>query len=228
MLEPELLPMRPIGYIRTPFPDKFGTPRQPALVPSAEGTLLIEPWVGGPEVVRGLEGFSHVWLLFWFHHAKDRKAVVRPPRLKGKEKVGIFATRAPHRPNPIGMSVCRLLSIERVNTRIMLRLGGIDLVDKTPIFDVKPYLPYTDALPQATSGWAEEPIPRLPVTFLVPVPEGIEALLTELLTLDPRPNSHHKRERPEYVLHVSGFEVRWEVSDAGVVVRSIEPGRPPS
>jgi tRNA-Thr(GGU) m(6)t(6)A37 methyltransferase TsaA len=183
--------------------------------------LTLEPWVGGVEVIRGLEGFSHLWVLFWFHHARDRKVVVRPPRLKGKKKVGIFATRAPHRPNPLGLSVFPLLKTEIIKSRAVLTLGSVDLVDGTPVFDIKPYLPYSDAIPAAASGWAEEPIARLPVAFAVEPPESLKALLTELLSLDPRPNSHHKRERPEYVLSVAGHEVRWSVSEAGVVVTGV-------
>ncbi|HND34621.1 MAG TPA: tRNA (N6-threonylcarbamoyladenosine(37)-N6)-methyltransferase TrmO [Myxococcota bacterium] len=223
---PASLPLRPIGVFRSPFADKFGTPRQPGLAPAVRGEIHLHPWVGGPEAVRGLEGFSHIWVLFWFHHARDRKVVVRPPRLGGKEKVGIFASRSPHRPNPIGLSV---LSLEEIRTEkgVVLRVGGVDIVDGSPVLDIKPYLPYADALPGAQSGWAAAPIPRLPVhfseeaeLFLAPLPELRESLL-QLLSLDPRPNSHHHRTSPAYVMHHGGVEVWWRLEEGAVWVERL-------
>jgi tRNA-Thr(GGU) m(6)t(6)A37 methyltransferase TsaA len=218
---PEMLPLRPIGILRSPFVDKFGTPRQPGLASAVRGEIQLYPWVGGPEVLRGIEGFSHLWVLFWFHRAKDRKVVVRPPRLGGKEKVGIFASRSPHRPNPIGLSVVRLESI-RADRGVVIEVSGLDIVDNSPVLDIKPYLPYADALPDARSGWAAAPIERVPVLFsaeaelfLAPHP-ALRERLDQLLSLDPRPNSHHHREAPSYVMHHGAVEVWWRL-EAGAV-----------
>ncbi len=218
---PELLPLRPIGILRSPFVDKFGTPRQPGLAPAVRGEIQLYPWVGGSEVLRGIEGFSHLWVLFWFHQAKDRKVVVRPPRLGGKEKVGIFASRSPHRPNPIGLSVVRLEGI-RLERGVTIEVSGLDIVDGSPVLDIKPYLPYADALPDARSGWAAAPIERAPVhfseeaeLFLAPLP-ALRESLQQILSLDPRPNSHHHRESPAYVMHHGGVEVWWRL-EAGAV-----------
>ena len=219
--------IRPIGVIRTPFADKFGIPRQPGLIPEVEGVIELAGWVGGPEVVRGLEGFSHIWVLWAFHQAKDVKRVVRPPRLKGRGRVGVFASRSPHRPNRIGMSVLPLREI-RTDRGVRLRVGGADMVDGTPILDIKPYLAFTDAIPEARAGWAQEPIERLPVSISPDIRVSMEGrpelpgLIEGVLSLDPRPNSHHRREKPEYVMRLGGADVRWRVGAEGAEVLGVE------
>lgn len=219
--------VRPIGVIRTPFPDKFGVPRQPGLIPEVEGVIELSPWVGGPEVVRGLEGFSHVWVLWRFHHAKDVRRVIRPPRLKGRGRMGVLATRAPHRPNGIGMSVLPLRGIE-TRGGVRLRVGGADMVDGTPILDVKPYLAYTDSVPEARSGWAQLPVERTPVTFAPEIAAvladqpALLRLIEGVLSLDPRPNSHHHRERPVYYVRIAGADVCWQVEGGAITVIGIE------
>ena len=225
--EPEAFEVRPIGVIRTPFPNKFGIPRQPGLIPEVEGVIELSPWVGGPEVVRGLEGFSHVWVLWRFHHAKDVRRVIRPPRLKGRGRMGVLATRAPHRPNGIGMSVLPLRAIE-VDRGVRLRVGGADMVDGTPILDVKPYLAYTDSVPEARSGWAQLPVDRMPVTFAPEIEEALSdrpallRLISGVLSLDPRPNSHHHRERPAYAVRLEDVDVHWQVEGGAVTVVGVE------
>ncbi|MCR5655242.1 MAG: tRNA (N6-threonylcarbamoyladenosine(37)-N6)-methyltransferase TrmO [Lachnospiraceae bacterium] len=147
----------PIAEIRTDFPEKFGIPRQSGLVKEAMGRIVFFPKYRQPEAFRGLEGFSHLWLLWDFHEAKREEwsATVRPPRLGGKKRVGVFATRSPFRPNPIGLSVVRLLEIrEEEKDGIVLLVSGVDMLDGTPIYDIKPYLPYADSVEDATDGFA--------------------------------------------------------------------------
>ena len=160
--------MEAIGYIRTPFREKFGVPRQPGLATAAQGVLELAPPFDRPESLEGLEGFSHVWLLWRFHLAvrksEDWSPTVRPPRLGGNRRLGVFATRSPFRPNPLGLSAVRLLAVERRACRLVL--GGVDLVDGTPVFDIKPYAPYTDSIPDAAGGFADaSPEARLCVMF---------------------------------------------------------------
>jgi tRNA-Thr(GGU) m(6)t(6)A37 methyltransferase TsaA len=143
----------PIGYIESCFKERFGTPRQPSLVPSAQATLKLRPELNLSAGLKGLEGFSHVWLVFVFHQNTNKsvKTTVHPPRLQG-ESIGVFATRSPHRPNPIGLSVVKLEKI----TKDELVLSGIDLIDGTPILDIKPYLPEIDAVKNASGGWTDD------------------------------------------------------------------------
>src|SRR3954471_5070332 len=141
----------PIAILRTPFAEKFGVPRQSGLVMAAEGRVEFLPEFAAPEFVRGLEAFSHVWLITGFHQNKwSGSAVVRPPRLGGNEKVGVFASRSPNRPNGLGLSLVKILAIAPG----LIRVAGVDAGDGTPVYDVKPYLPWTEARPEATSDWA--------------------------------------------------------------------------
>ncbi len=189
--------LTPIGIVRTCFGGKFGIPRQPGLCPSAWGRLIFEEPYRNEAVLRGIEGFSHVWLIWHFHQTVDRgwSPTVRPPRLGGNKRVGVFASRSTHRPNSLGLSLAR---IEGVDTRSadspVLLLGGIDLVDGTPVFDIKPYLPYAESLPGASAGYAESEIPRLPVDVapsasdaFAAMPPRAQSLIREALALDPRP-----------------------------------------
>ncbi|MGB0711950.1 MAG: tRNA (N6-threonylcarbamoyladenosine(37)-N6)-methyltransferase TrmO [Gammaproteobacteria bacterium] len=194
MSDDTLFTPRPIARIRTPFGGKFGTPRQSGLVPSAQGWVeLLAPY-NRPEALDGLEGFSHLWLIWVFHEAvrDDWSPTVRPPRLGGNERMGVFATRSPFRPNPIGLSVVELLELDAARSRF--RVGGVDISDGTPILDIKPYVPYADALPDARAGFASEaPDARLEVHFspaaraVLDTSPHLEPLIRQTLALDPRP-----------------------------------------
>src|SRR6478752_3438727 len=189
--------LEPIATVRSCFGGKFGIPRQPGLCPSAWGRLVFHPEYRSPEAVRGIEGFSHLWLIFGFHETVDQgwKPTVRPPRLGGNQRIGVFASRSTFRPNGLGLSLVRLEGIDTTaaNSPVLL-LGGLDLLDGTPIYDVKPYLPYAEALPEATGGFAGEAIVRLPVEVdaaarenFASLPPRARAVLLEALSLDPRP-----------------------------------------
>jgi tRNA-Thr(GGU) m(6)t(6)A37 methyltransferase TsaA len=217
-----------IGHINTCYGEKFGVPRQSGLVDEAWGDLIFEPEFRNPDAVRGLEGFSHVWLVFVFHQAtrNEWKPTVRPPRLGGNERVGVFASRSPFRPNPIGLSVVRLDEIDLNHPDgPILRLRGVDLVDGTPILDIKPYIPYADALPDASAGFAPSPPSLLAVSWLDDAAEGIDpksrAVIESTLAIDPRPAYQNDNKR-EYGCLICGFNVRWSVEDRSLVILSCE------
>ena len=187
----------PIGVVRTCFGGKFGVPRQPGLCPSAWGELVFHEAYRSPEAVRGIEGFSHLWLIFGFHETIDQgwKPTVRPPRLGGNQRVGVFASRSTFRPNGLGLSLVRLEGIDTAakNAPVLL-LGGVDLLDGTPVYDIKPYLPYAESIPDAAAGFAGEEIPRLRIEIaddaadeFAKLPERAQAVIREALSLDPRP-----------------------------------------
>lgn len=216
--------MTPIAYIETPFREKFGVPRQAGLV-DYEARVVFEPEYRVAEAVRGLEEFDYVWLLWLFHLAeRDRwSPTVRPPRLGGNKRVGVFATRSPFRPNSIGLSCVRLLRIE---AGPVLIVDGADLVDGTPILDIKPYIPYADAHPEARSGFAQAAPARLQVVdpsgALLRLPPAERAALVDCLALDPRPHYQHDASRL-YTMPFAQWEVRFRVSDD--ILEVIEVGR---
>ncbi|MBN2887099.1 MAG: tRNA (N6-threonylcarbamoyladenosine(37)-N6)-methyltransferase TrmO [Chromatiaceae bacterium] len=230
----------PIGFIRSPYSDKFGIPRQPGLVDAAEARLHLLPAFAREECFKGLEGFSHLWLLFVFHDdclEAGWKPTVRPPRLGGRESVGVFASRAPYRPNPIGLSAVEHLGLARTGGELVLRLRGADLLDGTPVLDVKPYVPYADALPEARQGFALGPQPPAwPVRFSaqaerdlgVADPHGARALrrlIEQVLAQDPRPGYMERYpERRDFGVRLFDCDVRWRITEDGVEVVSIEPG----
>ena len=221
--------MRPIARIRTPFPDKFGVPRQSGLAPSPEGRIVFLPEFRSPEALRGIGQFSHLWLL-WQFSLSEREGwspTVRPPRLGGNERVGVFATRSPNRPNPIGLSCVRLLSVEQESPEgPVLLVSGVDMTDGTPILDIKPYLPYTDSRPEATGGFAERERGRL-LTVRIPeelrrrLPEELCRSLEEILAQDPRPAYHRDGERV-YGFPFAGREIRFRVEEGVLTVLSAE------
>lgn len=182
--------LTPIGIVHSCFKEKFGVPRQPALAPSAQACLeLLPPW-NSPDAVAGLDQASHLWLQFIFHLSPaPRSPKVRPPRLGGNQRIGVFASRSPVRPNGLGLSVVRLQRIEQQGQRLLLWLSGVDLVDGTPVLDIKPYLPYVDAVPDAHNELAPEAPPRLPVVFApgLSLSAELRALVQEVLSQDPRP-----------------------------------------
>ncbi len=217
--------MKPIAHICTDFPEKFGIPRQSGLVPGLLGRVVFLPPYRQAEALRGLEGYSHIWLIWEFSRAKREgwSPTVRPPRLGGNRRMGVFATRSPFRPNPIGLSCVRLLRIEEGE----LVVEGADLMDGTPIYDIKPYLPYTDAHPEATAGFAGEVMgDRLAVHFpedlLSHLPQACHATVIALLQGDPRPSYQHDAGRV-YGMPYAGFDIRFTVVDNCLTVVAVEP-----
>ena len=227
---------QPIGIIRSCFPEKFGIPRQPGLVKEAHATLELLPPYDRIEALEGLEAFSHLWLIFVFHASltESWKPTVRPPRLGGNKRVGVFASRSMFRPNPIGLSVVELERIDTAARPPCLYLKGVDLLDGTPVLDIKPYLPYVDAIPNAQGGYAaSSPEPRLQVSFTSQAATQcasfektyphLEALIMQLLELDPRPAYYGADQvRTEFGMRLLDFEVKWHVEGKQVRVLAIE------
>ena len=223
----------PIGVIHSCFGEKFGIPRQAGLAPAARATLELQPPYDQPEAVRGLEGFSHVWLIFVFHGipAGCWRPTVRPPRLGGHQRLGVFATRSPFRPNSIGLSAVRLERIVTRLGRVTLHLAGVDLLDGTPVLDLKPYLPYADQIMTASGGFATQaPVPQLTVrfsrqaeAFCAAWPDReLRTLIGQVLSQDPRPA--YAAAAPTARVHgmkLSGLNVRWKVRGGLVYVVEI-------
>lgn len=210
----------PIATIRTGFPTKFGIPRQSGLVPELRGTIVFNPEFRNADALRGLEGFSHIWLIWQFSEAvrEDWSPTVRPPRLGGNTRLGVFATRSPFRPNPIGLSCVRLESIELSSPDgPLLHVSGADLMDGTPIYDIKPYIPYTDCQPQATAGFTGTvSMHRLNVVIPPELtsktnPQTLNAL-RGILAQDPRPRYQDDPDR-EYGFDFEGYAVKFKVPD---------------
>lgn len=217
-----------IAYIRTDFPEKFGIPRQSNLA-GTRGEIIFEERYRSPEAVRGIEQYSHLWLLWEFSEAVRDKwsPTVRPPRLGGNERVGVFATRSPFRPNPVGLSCVRLDSVEMSEEYgPVLHVTGADLMDHTSIYDIKPYLPYVDSYPEARGGFAEECKDyRLKVVFSEKCEELLaedeRTALKEILSQDPRPPYQNDQERI-YGMAYAGREVKFRVEEETVVVCGCE------
>jgi tRNA-Thr(GGU) m(6)t(6)A37 methyltransferase TsaA len=234
----------PIGVARTVFREKYSIPRQPGLCPHARGTLELDADPHLRAALRGIDGFTHLWVVYVFHATGSAgwKPGVRAPRLGGAQKVGVLASRSPHRPNPIGLSV-----VELVSARLdhpdgpRLDVRGVDLLDGSPVLDVKPYLPYADSVPRAGSGWAREEISRVPVRFTRAAAEAIRAreathpelrgLIRDLLSLDPRP-AFQQRKMPfgaprslgtRWGFAVMDLDVKWEITARGFCVREVLP-----
>jgi len=231
--------VHPIGMIRSPYTDKFGIPRQPGLVTAAEARLELLPAFAREEAFKGLDGFSHVWILFVFHaDCLDAgwKPTVRPPRLGGRQTVGVFASRAPYRPNPIGLSAVEQLGLIRDARGLALRLRGVDLLDGTPVLDIKPYVPYADALPTARSGFATPPEMTIPpVHFRAAAerdialadPNGqrqLRQLIAQILAQDPRPGYMDRYpQRREFGMQLYDLNVRWRCVAAEIEVLGVAP-----
>lgn len=220
---------RPIAYFHSDFKDKFGIPRQSGLVDSLEGTVVFTEDFRDPDALRGLEGFSHIWLLWKFSLSEREKwsPTVRPPRLGGNTRMGVFATRSPYRPNPIGLSSVKLLGIERdAKYGQILRVSGADILDMTPIYDIKPYIPLTDCHADATSGFAGQFSDyslkvNFPSDLLAAVPENKRQALIGVLAQDPRPSYQNDPERI-YGMSFASFEVKFSVDGDELTVRSVE------
>lgn len=218
--------MEPIAHIRSPFAEKFGVPRQPGLAPHVVCEIVFEPAFRNPECVRGIDAFSHLWLIWGFHrNGNEWHPTVRPPRLGGNSRLGVFATRSPFRPNPLGLSAVKLVSVE---PGPVLRVSGADLVDGTPIYDIKPYIPYADSIPDAAQGFTAAPWEPLEVRLpssLPPqaTPPWLQAL-KEVLAQDPRPAYQDDPNR-DYHLILSPLEVTFRVQGNVLTVTRIAPAR---
>lgn len=221
--------MKPVARIRSDFPTKFGIPRQAGLVEALSATVVFEPEFRDPEALRGIEEFSHLWLIWEFSAAKrdSWSPTVRPPRLGGNTRMGVFATRSPFRPNPIGLSCVRLLGVEHTHDAgTVLHVAGADLMDGTPIFDIKPYIPYADCHPDATEGFTAPGQDYLlevdiPQRLLARIPEDRREALKGVLAQDPRPSYQRDPERV-YGFGFAGLEVRFTVRDGVLLVQDIK------
>lgn len=221
-------PMKIIARIRSDFPSKFGIPRQSGLVDALRSTVVFEPEYRNPDALRGLEGFSHIWLIWEFSAAvRDNwSPTVRPPRLGGNARMGVFATRSPFRPNPIGLSSVRLESVELTESLgPVLHVSGADLMDGTPIYDIKPYLPYADSHPDAEGGFAARPAGTalqvvLPDSLLDSVPEDRREALIGVLAQDPRPSYQDDPDRI-YGFAFAGCNIRFSVGGGTLTVREV-------
>ena len=221
--------MHTIAHIRTDLPEKFGVPRQSGLVPQLQGTIVFEPDYRNPDALRGLEGFSHLWLIFRFHRAEREgwSPTVRPPRLGGNRRMGVFATRSPFRPNNLGLSSVRLERVElHTPEGPVLHVSGADLMDGTPIFDIKPYIPYADCHPDAAAGFtAQTQFHHLTMVcdagLWARVPAVQQAALQGVLENDPRPSYQHDPERV-YGMEFGGLEVHFKVDGEVLTVTGID------
>ena len=226
-----------IGVIRSPYKEKFAVPRQPGLVKSACGDLhLLAPY-NQADAVRGLQAFCPLWIIFVFHQTIGGgwRPTVRPPRLGGNARMGVFATRSTFRPNPVGMSLVELQGIVCQKESVILKLGSLDLVDGTPVVDIKPYLPFAEALPDATASYAQHaPVAEMGVSFTAEVEQQLLALETrypqlktfigEVLAQDPRPAYRKGEETGKtYAVWLHDFNVRWRVREEGFEVFALEP-----
>lgn len=220
----------PIAFYRCPLEGKFGLPRQSGIALSLEGRIVFEPAFRNPDALRGMDGFSHLWLIWEFSEAVREgdtfRPTVRPPRLGGNERMGVFATRSPFRPNPLGLSCVRILGIETTPEEgTVIRVSGADLMDGTPIYDIKPYIPYADSFPEAKEGFTSRKWETLEVVF----PDTLSSIfgsgdisaITEILSQDPRPRYHDDPERTYGIIY-KGHDVKFRVKDGIVEVTEIK------
>lgn len=230
-------PLAPIATVNSPFREKFATPRQPGLTPSVRAIIEFFPRFAPAEALRGLEDFSHLWLIFLFHHNWHQgwSPTVRPPRLGGNRRVGVYASRSPFRPNPIGLSVVKLLELSHSGSQAQLEVEGADLIDGTPILDVKPFLPDNDCPAGAHGGytqrhalaplkviWTPEAKAELE-KFSLRTPD-LHRMVEETLRLDPRP-AYRRRlqtDRQEYGMHLADYNIRWRMSSGSALVFSLK------
>ncbi|HIQ76585.1 MAG TPA: tRNA (N6-threonylcarbamoyladenosine(37)-N6)-methyltransferase TrmO [Candidatus Faecousia excrementipullorum] len=218
-----------IAVMHSDFPTKFGIPRQSGLAEALQSTIVFEPAYRNPEALRGIEGFSHLWILWQFSQAvrQDWSPTVRPPRLGGNTRMGVFATRSPFRPNAIGLSCVRLLSVEHTQDMgTVLHIGGADLMDGTPILDIKPYIPYCDAHPEAMGGFTQDAGDYLlevdfPENLKQRLPAEKQEAICQVLSHDPRP-SYQKDSDRVYGLSFAGHDIRFTVKDKVLTVVDVQ------
>lgn len=237
--EAEPLTLRPIGVVRTPFLERVDAPRQPAARPDTEGRIELHDDPRFEHALEDLDGFRHLWVIFCFHSNQDWRPKVLPPRSDVRR--GVFATRSPHRPNPIGLSAVELLGRDA----LVLRVRGVDMLDGTPVLDLKPYIPYTDALPSSGAGWlaeaAADPLPGWEVALEAQASEQLEylsaahgialaAALRERLALGPQPHPYRRIRRcgDDLVIAVSEWRARFRVEGRRIVVTAIASGYRPA
>ena len=224
----EQIPIRPIARMKSDFSTKFGIPRQSGLVQELRSTVIFEPEFRNPDALRGIEDFSHLWLIWQFSEAvrTEWSPTVRPPRLGGNTRMGVFATRSPFRPNNLGLSCVRLLEVEHTEQYgTVLHVGGADLMDGTPIFDIKPYIPYADCQPDAAGGFTDSAGDFLlsvdfPPALLALLPEDKREAAVAVLSHDPRPSYQRKPGRI-YGVSFAGFDIRFTVEDTMLTVVEI-------
>ena len=224
----DMFEIRPIAHMRSDFSSKFGIPRQAGIVDALEGLVVFEPEYRDPEALRGIAGFSHLWLIWQFSEAvrEGFSPTVRPPRLGGNARMGVFATRSPFRPNALGLSCVRLAGVEnRPGLGTVLVVRGADLMDGTPIYDIKPYIPYADCRPEAAAGFAPDPGATLEVAFpeqlLQKLPEDKREAAVGILANDPRPRYQRDPARV-YALDFAGFTLRFSAAGTTLTVQSVE------
>lgn len=243
------LTLEPIAHIRSCYPERFGIPRQPGLVPAAIGAIVLPNNADNQLAVRGIEAFSHLWVIFGFHDLAygDRfkpdqfKPLVSPPRLGGKQQVGVYASRSPNRPNPLGLSAVKLDRVELTPAEIQLHISGLDLLDGTPVFDIKPYVPYSDSIPGAEAAWATPigeaiaveweaaaiaVLEQLWATGVIADWQTARDLIAQTIAQDPRPaHERGKDGQPgqQWNLRVAGWNVWWRVAGGMAWVVRVEP-----
>lgn len=223
------LTIHPIAFVRSDFKEKFGIPRQSGRVPSLTGMIVFEPEYRVAEALREIESFSHLWLIFDFSQAHREKwsPTVRPPRLGGNRRIGVFASRSPFRPNPLGLSCVKLLGVEKTaDEGIVLRVSGIDLLDGTPIYDIKPYLPFADCYPDAVGGYADAQRDyhlkvEFPQALLCELPENKREAILDCLSEDPRPSYQEDAQRV-YTMRFMDYDIRFRVCGDTLSVFEVE------
>ena len=222
-----------IARMKSDFPTKFGIPRQSGLVEELRSTIIFEPEFRNPDALRGIDGYSHLWLIWQFSEAvrTEWTPTVRPPRLGGNTRMGVFATRSPFRPNSLGLSSVKLLGVEHTEEfGTVIHVGGADLMDGTPIFDIKPYIPYGDCHPEATGGFTDTAGDFLlqvdfPEYLLNQLPNDKQQAAIGILSHDPRPSYQRKPDRV-YGISFAGFDIRFTVQDDILTVQTVEKGSP--
>lgn len=225
-----------IGILHSPFKQKFAIPRQPRLAPAAKAQIELLPGYDHPDMVRDLESFSHLWLIFSFHQNIEQgwTPLVRPPRLGGNKKTGVLATRATFRPNGLGMSAVSLEGVIIENNRVRIEVSGADLLDGTPIYDIKPYIPYSDVITHADGGFAQQaPMQPMQVQFSSQAqsflaahdtPTDFALLIEQVLAQDPRPAyKQNKPDHKQYAVTLYSFDIQWHVENHTIVVSNIIP-----
>lgn len=225
----------PIGMVHSCYREKFGVPRQPNLVEAAKARIEIIPPYNNVDAFDGIADFSHIWVIFCFHQhlAHEWKPKVRPPRMGGNQRIGVFASRSSFRPNPIGMSAVKLDELEISDKRILLHISGQDFIDQTPVLDIKPYISYADSITETINAYANEaPDKKLNVTYSLKAQNVIEQLyqqhpelkhlISETLALDPRPSYHTQTQKQKsYGMKIYDYDVKFEVDNDHIVVTGI-------